>query len=165
MKELVKLALILMIACPLAGTIVSSCAGESDCSTAGRAMLWSSVYRLDGAAAVNDTLDSLTVTALHTDIVLLNKMKDVTRFGLPLKYTNDTTRWVFDYGEQIRDTIVIWYTNTPEFVSMDCGYEMKQVVLGLSYSTRNNRLDSIRVTNTSTNTDETKNLELYFRYH
>ena len=161
MKRSVKLALILTIASPLAGAAVSSCAGESDCSIAGRAMLWSSVYRSDGVTAVNDALDSLTVTTLPEDIIILNREKNVTRFGLPLKYTSDTTTWILHYGEQISDTITIRHVNTPEFVSMECGYEMKQVITRVSYT--NKLLDTIRVTNTSTNINETQNLGLYFR--
>jgi hypothetical protein len=161
MKKLVKLVLILMTGCPLIGAAVFSCAGESDCSTAGRAMLWSAVYKR--TTAEKDTLDSLTVSTLQTDIIL-NKAKNVTRFGLPLKYTNDTTTWIFHYSSEPgdTDTLMIRHTNTPKFVSMECGYEMKQVVLDLSVAGRH-RLDSIRITNSTTNTDETKNLELYFK--
>ena len=161
MKKLVNLLLILMIACPLIGTVVSSCAGESDCSTAGRAKLWSSLYRKDGTTVVNDTLDSLTVTALYTDSIILPKMKEAHRFGIPLTYTNDTTTWIFHYSKTTRDTIIIRHTNTPKFVSMDCGYEMKQAIVDLSHT--KHRLDSIRITNSSTNTNETKNLELFYR--
>jgi hypothetical protein len=162
MKNLLKIILILMIACPLSGAVIASCAGESDCSTAGRAMLWSSVYRTDGVTAVNDTLESLTVTTSPEDILLLNKGTNVTRFGLPLRFTSDTTTWIFDYGEQFRDTVIIRHTNTPKFVSMECGYDMKQAIIGISY-TRAYRLDSIRITYSETNTDERRNLELYFR--
>jgi len=150
-----------MIACPLIGTVVSSCADESDCSTAGRAKLWSSLYRKDGSTVVNDTLDSLTVTALFTDSTIFPKTMDVTRFGVPLTYTDDTTTWIFHYSRMTRDTIIIRHTNTPKFVSMDCGYEMKQAILELSHT--KHRLDSIRITNSSTNTNETKNLELFLR--
>jgi hypothetical protein len=161
MKKCVKLVLILMIAGPLIGAAVSSCAGESDCSTAGRAMLWSAVYKSGGSTAEVDTIDALTVTTLPENITLLNRETNVTRFGLPLRYTNDTTTWIFHYDEQTSDTIVIRHANTPQFVSMDCGYEMKQVVLGLSVT--KHKLDTIRVTNSTTNTDGTKNLEIYFR--
>ncbi|MDR3119554.1 MAG: calcium-binding protein P [Mediterranea sp.] len=162
MKKFVKIVLAPMVACLLTGAIMSSCAGESDCSVAGRAMLWSSVYKLDGATVADGMLDSLTVTTLPADIILLNKAENVTRFGLPLRYTSDTTTWIFHYGAQISDTVVIRHTNTPEFVSMECGYEMKQAIVGISY-TRMSLLDSIRITNSGTNTNETKNLELFFR--
>lgn len=161
MKKLVNLVLILMIAGPVIGTIIFSCAGESDCSTAGRAKLWSSIYKIESAKVVNDTLDSLTVTALYTDSIILTNTKTVTRFGLPLKYTDATTTWIFHYSKMTRDTIAIRHTNIPKFVSMECGYEMTQSILDLSYT--KHRLDSIHVTSSSTNTNETKNLELFYR--
>lgn len=162
MKKFVKLILTLMIVCPLIGIAASSCAGESDCSTAGRAMLNAHIYRLtDDNTAQRDTLDSLTITALYTDSVILNNQKDVFIVSLPLRYTNDTTTLVLHYSKQTRDTLMVRHTNNPNFVSMDCGYEMKQI--GLEYKYTKNRLDSIRVLNNSTNTDGTENIKLFYR--
>lgn len=162
MKKFVKSIFILMVAYPLIGITVASCADESDCSTAGRAMLNGYIYRkTDAGAMERDTLDSLTVTALFTDSVILNNEKNVHQLSLPLRYTNDTTVWVFHYSRQTRDTIRIRHTNNPNFVSMECGYEMKQAILGTQYS--KNRLDSIRIISNSTNTDGTKNFELLYR--
>ncbi|NDV80938.1 DUF6452 family protein [Bacteroides sp. 51] len=162
MKKFAKLIFILIVAYPLIGITVSSCAGESDCSTAGRAMLNGYIYRkTEAGTSVRDTLDSLKITAFGTDSILLNNQKDVHDLSLPLQYTKDTTIVIFQYSQVTTDTITIRHTNTPNFISMECGYEMKQAILGLKYT--KHRLDSIRVTNNSTNTDGTKNLELYYR--
>lgn len=160
MKKLVKLVLILIIAYPLAGIVISSCTDESDCSMAGRAMLRATINTIVDEKMVNDTLDSLTITAFMTDSIILNNEKRVSEVYLPLQYTNDTTILVFHYSKTGRDTITIRHTNNPKFVSMDCGYEMKQAILGLKYT--EHRLDSIHITNQSTNTDGTKNLELFY---
>lgn len=161
MKKLVKLVLILIVAYPLISIAVSSCAGESDCSMAGRPMLFCTINKVENDKAVADTLDSLTVTAFFTDSTIINNIKNVSSVSLPLRYTNDTTTLVFHYSRISTDTIIIEHSNKPTFISMDCGYEVKQDILKLTYS--KHRLDSVRVTNTSTNTNETKNLELFFR--
>lgn len=160
MKKLVKLILILIVAYPLIG-IVSSCAGESDCSTAGRAMLLGVINKVEDGKAVADTLDSLTITALYTDSIILNNQKDVRDINIPLRYTNDTTSLVLRYSRTTTDTIVIVHNNQPTFISMDCGYEVKQEIQKLTYS--RHLLDSVQITNTSTNTNGTKNLELFHK--
>lgn len=161
MKKLVKLVLTLIVAYPLTGIAVSSCSGESDCSTAGRPMLRGTIHRIEEGVVLNDTLDSLTITAIYTDSTILNNQKNVTEISLPLRFTSDTTILVLRYSRVTYDTILIKHSNTPNFVSMDCGYEMKQAILELKHS--RHRLDSIHVTSKSTNTDGTRNLQLFYR--
>jgi len=78
---------------------------------------------------VNDTLDSLTITAFGTDSIILNNQKRVHGLSLPLRYTADSTVLVFHYSKDVKikkDTIVIRQKNTPYFLSMDCGYQMNK---------------------------------------
>lgn len=162
MKKFVRLIFILMIAYPLIGITVSSCASESDCSTAGRAMLNGYIYKkTDDGASVRDTLDSLTITAFYTDSIIINNEKNVHYLSIPLRFTSDTTILVLHYSKQTRDTVTFRHTNTPNFISMDCGYEMKQAVYERKYT--KNRLDSILLKNASTNTDGTTNFEFLLK--
>lgn len=161
MKKFVKLILALIIVYPLAGIIMSACSNESDCSIAGRPMLNCNTFRIKGTQVVKDSLDSLTVTSIGTDSVIINNQKTVTDFSLPLRYTKDTTTLVFHYSKNIRDTLTIKHSNTPKFVSVECGYEMKQAILKLTYT--RHKLDSIRIISNSTNTDGTRNLALFYR--
>ena len=158
MKKLVKLALFLILVCPFIGTIISSCNDEINCSTAGRAMLNLDFRKKVGTSATNDTIDSLTVRAFGTDSIIVNREKKVTRVQLPLRYTKDTTILVFEYSHLTKDTITVVHTNTPKFVSMDCGYEMNQNLLKIS---QGRKRDSIQITYASTNTNGTRNLELF----
>ena len=67
MKNLIRLFLVLLIASVGIG-LHTSCSEDSDCSIAGRAMINCTLYTKDVKdEIVNDTLDSLTVTALGTD--------------------------------------------------------------------------------------------------
>lgn len=92
MKNLIRIFLILVIVG--AGiSIGSSCSDENDCSLAGRPMMYCTLYTLDEITddRVKDTLDSLTITALGTDSIILNNEKNVHTLMLPLRYTSDTT--------------------------------------------------------------------------
>ena len=68
MKKLIKLVLFLMVAYPLTGAILSACSEESDCSMTGRPMVYAKMYTInpETKAVLNDTLDSLSVTAFGT---------------------------------------------------------------------------------------------------
>lgn len=92
MKNLIRIFLIVVIVG--AGiSIGSSCSDENDCSLAGRPMMYCTLYTIDEITdlRVNDTLDSLTITALGTDSIILNNQKKVHTLMLPLRYTSDTT--------------------------------------------------------------------------
>lgn len=99
MKKLIKLILFLMIAYPLTGAIFSACSEESDCSMTGRPMVYANMYTInpETKAVLNDTLDSLTVTAFGTDSIIINNQKKVHDIALPLRYTSDSTILVFHY--------------------------------------------------------------------
>ena len=140
----------------------------------------------------NDTLDSLTVTAYGTDSIIINNQKKVHDISLPLRYTEDSTKLIFKYSRTKSDTMVIHHTNTPYFLSMDCGYQMKQAITSITctrisldsiyikdnfesmdcgYSMRQSilglrhseaELDSIYISNKQANTDGTENLKLFY---
>ena len=76
MRKLVKLILLCLIAYPII-SIVSSCSEEEDCSMNARPMMQCYLYKIDGETerVVNDTLDSLTITAFGTDSIILNNQK------------------------------------------------------------------------------------------
>ncbi len=143
-------------------SIVMSCSEEADCSMATRAMMQCYLYTLDPETNVvaKDTLDSLTVTAFGTDSIIINNQKNVHDLSLPLRYTADSTVLVFRYSETQTDTLVIHQVNTPYFLSMDCGYQMKQTITGVDYSRHS--LDSIRIANKEAGIYGTENLKLFY---
>lgn len=166
MRKLVKLVLLCLIAYPIA-SIVSSCSEEEDCSMNARPMMQCYLYTIDrenNNRVLNDTLDSLTITALETDSIILNNEKRVHGLSLPLRYTADSTVLVFHYSKDPKikkDTIIIRQKNTPYFLSMDCGYQMKQSITGREYS--RHILDSIYIQSKEANINGTENLKLFYR--
>lgn len=149
------------ILCPII-SIVVSCSEEEDCSMATRAMLQCNLYTIDPETQMveNDTLDSLTVTAYGTDSIIINNQKKVHDLLLPLRYTVDSTKLIFRYSKINVDTIVIYHTNTPYFLSMDCGYQMQQAITSIRYTRRN--LDSIFVSNKEANIYGRENIKLFY---
>ena len=175
MRKLIYLFFLTVIICGIVG-LYTSCEEENDCSLAGRPMMYCTLYTIDPDTRTvqNDTLDSLTITAVGTDSIILNNEKDVHSLMLPLRYTMDSTLFVFHYnphGSSARtDTLVIIQDNTTYFQSMDCGYMMQQEIVGtrLGYSRGNtqllDRIDSLYIRNNEANTNEIENLQIFLRY-
>ena len=127
MKNLIRIFLLLIIVGG-AVSIHTSCSDENDCSLAGRPMMYCTIYTIDPDnpnIALKDTLDSLTITALGTDSIILNNEKNVHTLMLPLRYTSDSTVFIFRYDPKRKkddvDTLYIVQQNTPYFQSMECG--------------------------------------------
>lgn len=161
MKKLVKLILLCLIAYPII-SIVSSCSEEEDCSMNARPMMECYLYTVDRESkrVFNDTLDSLTITAFDTDSIILNNQKRVHSLSLPLR---DSTVLIFHYSKDPKikkDTIIIYQKNTPYFLSMDCGYQMKQSITGGAYSRY--LLDSIYIQEKEVSIYGTENLKLFY---
>ena len=161
MKALVKFIITGAFLFPILSVVIS-CSEEADCSMATRAMMQCYFYTLDPETEVvsNDTLDSLTVTAFGTDSIIINNQKKVHDLSLPLRYTADSTVLVFHYSKTLTDTLVVYQTITPYFLSMDCGYQMKQSIKDVNYSRHS--LDSIRIVNKEAGIYGTENLKLFY---
>lgn len=157
MKRFMKIMLIITMISPLIGVIITSCTEDVDCSLTRRSELHSKFYISEGGTG---TQASLTITAFGTDSVILNQESNVTNFALPLQYTVDTTALVLHFEGGYRDTIVFKHTNTPYFISMDCGYEMRQAVTDFYYTTH--ILNSVVLIDKNANKDGNENLQFYY---
>ena len=174
MKNLIHLFLILISTGFIIG-VNSACSEENDCSLAGRPMMYCTLYTINPDTKVrqNDTIDSLTITALGTDSIILNNQKKVHTLMLPLRYTSDTTVFIFKYDPKRNpkhtDTLYIVQQNTPYFQSMECGYMMKQNILKAKFgkpgsSLQGEKIDSLYLLNKEANTNEIQNLQIFYKY-
>ena len=175
MKGLVRILFFIVV---LGGIIggYSSCSEENDCSLTGRPLMYCTLYTIDPDTRTvrSDTLDSLTITALGTDSIILNNEKEVHSLMLPLRYTSDSTVFIFHYNPEgtpnRTDTLIIIQENTTYFQSMDCGYMMKQNIQDTRIgNSRGNtqlldQIDSIYIRNNEANTNEIENLQIFLRY-
>jgi hypothetical protein len=144
--------------------LAAGCNDEEDCSLNGRPMMTCNLFAedLETGQMVKVALQELTITAAGTDSIILNKATNVSTLTLPLRYTSDSTQLVFDYGEEFgTDTLIITQSNTPYFLSMDCGYQMKQSITGRAYT--RHQIDSIHVAQPQIDIYGTENLQIYFR--
>lgn len=159
MKQLINIILGGTWLCLLTG-FATSCSEEADCSMTERPMMTCNLYTLDPEGyAVRETLDSLTVTAWGTDSIIINNQQEVQDLTLPLRYTVDSTVLVFRYSRNTTDTVIVRHTNTPYFLSMDCGYQMQQSIHSISHT--HHRLDSIHITQNEAGHGQ-ENVQLFY---
>ncbi len=65
--------------------------------------------------------DSLTVQGVGSDSILMYNNKNVSKLSLPLRVDTTATSFVLRSGNTYQETITIYHTPAPYFVSMACG--------------------------------------------
>lgn len=155
--------------CGMVVSLNQSCSGDADCTDATRPMMNASFYTIvkdtlpDGYvrdSVVGIAWDTLTVTAFETDSVIINKQTAAHAVSLPLRYAEEATVIVLHYSEDYKDTVTLYHQNTPYFLNMDCGYQMKQELNSVSFTMH--LLDSIVITDPKIGIYGTENLSLYY---
>jgi hypothetical protein len=158
MKKLTHLFVLLLLSVIIAQ--IGGCSEEADCSETTRRMMNTDFYKHD-STSVKDTLDSLTVTALGTDSVIINKENNVTGVELPLRWTADSTVLVFHYAHSLTsDTLTVWHSNTQTFISMDCGYSMEQSITKVEHT--KHLMDSVSISYKTANANAIQNLKIFY---
>lgn len=149
---------------------------ESDCPLNNNPM--NSISFMNSATGKALTLtDTLTVTALGTDSILINRMRGTSKLSLPLRYEGGETSYVFKYTKVkydtlqlkplkidtiitvFKDTIGMTYTDRKHFLSMDCGivtyFNLESI------RTTRHLIDSVRLLNPAIDEYEKTNIEVY----
>jgi len=168
MRQLLKWILV-GVCCCVGMTLNMACTEEADCTDTTRPSLNLTFYSFvpdtlpDGD--IKDSLvliawDTLTITAFETDSVIINKDVSVSSVSLPLRYASETTTLVLHYTDSLRDTLTVQHHNTPYFLNMDCGYQMKQDLIDVMHTST--LLDSIIIKEHKVGIYGTENLALYY---
>lgn len=172
MKKLIFIFLSLLITAWIAGC------SENDCPLNSNSMNQVAFFDSKTGEAVS-LLDTLTVTAIGTDSVLINRETNASILSLPLNYKEDETCYIFTYtGARYdtipltadkdtiiksivvsRDTIGIFHTNRQHFLSVDCGL-MNYFHLDSVWSTHH-LIDSTRIIDADINEYEKTNIKIY----
>lgn len=132
---------------------------ENDCSLGGQPSVRFAFINSRTNTRVS-LFDSLTVTALKTDSILLNRLEGIDHITLPLSYVSDTTTFILHYSRFLRDTIEVFHENYPHFISIDCGINMFYHLKNADNTSI--LIDSIRLINPNVNDNEKDNYRIYY---
>lgn len=106
--------------------------------------------------------DTLTVSTLGTDSILINRMVGASALELPLSYSQEQDIIVLHvYGQEyeMRDTLWIEKTNTTHFESPDCPTAMFHQIMSVEHT--GNFIDSISITRSLVDYDQTENIRIH----
>lgn len=143
-----------------------ACSEDSDCSMTARTYMVCNFYKYGASKNIilKDTLKTLTVKALGTDSILLNQEQNIHTIEAPLRYTKDTTAIVLQFSENPAKNDTVWVThhNTPFFISVECGYQVKQDIEKVLRFTKHT-LDEVTLSNPEANNYGKENLKFILR--
>lgn len=142
--------------------LMMACDEEEDCSLNARPMMNCNIFAVNEETGLYEqaAINELTITAFGTDSVIVNRESNVKSLSLPLCYTADSTHLVLHYSDGQQDQVIIRHSNTPYFLSMDCGYQMKQQIESVSYT--RTVIDSIALTYNEAGIYGRENLKIYY---
>ena len=129
-------------------------------------------YGRDGAKITMG--DTLTVTL--RDSIILNRALGQGSVSLPMSYAGERDTLVFHYTatnalESATDTLIVSKTNTPHFVSLECGRVVYHSITDVKWTRRapsaecRYAIDSIAVKNPEVSTYAQENLQIYFNIY
>lgn len=143
----------------LAALAVLAACDQVDCTLYNTVSYTCGLYADGSAVTLNDTL---TVTALGTDSVLVNRVNGTASFTLPMSLMNEADTLVLQVtgdGYVLYDTIRVEKTNVPHFESPDCPTRMFHQIT--SVGTSHNFIDSTVVVNPQVNYANVENIQIH----
>ena len=105
--------------------------------------------------------DTLTVTALGTDSVLLNRAYGQSRMELPMSNAGATDVIVMSFSNAGTDTIWIDHTNYPYYETPECGAAIFHNITGIRAT--NNTIERVEIVKNSVNYDGLENVKIFFK--
>lgn len=130
-----------------------------DCTLYNTVSLACSFYSEGQAVKLTDTL---TVSALGTDSILVNSLIGASKLELPLSYSQDADTLVLRiYGKEydLSDTLWVEKTNTPHFESPDCPTTMFHQIKSVRHTST--FIDSVTITRNLVDYDQTENIRIH----
>ena len=136
---------------------------EVDCPLNNVVTVQYGLYYADGTAVTLQ--DTLTVTAVGTDSILLNQGQNISSFLLPVHYTADKDSIILRFadieGDEMFDTLCVYHTNEPHFESMDCPLCYFHTITNVTCTTH--ALEGVELVSDQVNYDTQENIRLYLR--
>lgn len=142
--------------------LVMTACESADCTLQNKVALYGAFY-YEGESVMIDK-DTLTITAIGTDSVLLNRGLKVHKFAVPMSYAGEVDTFVlhvFGQDVDLRDTLWVRKTNYPHFEAPDCPAFFFHDIKG--YGTTNHFIDSIKLTFPIVDFSQYEHFKIYLR--
>lgn len=118
----------------------------------------------DGKLAAVQVEDTLTVTAVGTDSILINREKSAQYIRIPLSYAHPVDTIAFRYanntGRVVYDTIMITKDSYQQYEAPECPTVMFHTIKAVRSTHR--YIDTVQVTNPNIDYNATENFKIVF---
>ncbi len=136
---------------------------EVDCPLNNVVAVKYGLYNYDGESQTLQ--DTLTISAIGTDSILLNKAQGISSFLLPVHYTSDKDSLILRFsdteGDEMIDTLCISHTNEAHFEAMDCPLCYFHTLTDVTCT--NHAIERVELVNPTVNYDTQENICIYLR--
>ena len=142
---------------------LTACDNGYDChleNTAyNRIGFYSSADSVTGKYALPETL-TVSIMINGTDSILVNHITDTDGLQLPMSYTNSCDTVIFNYNDEITDTLYVAHENILYYQSMECGTVMYHKLDSITHTNR--FIDSVSIVQQYVKFDPNENVKIYF---
>lgn len=167
MKRILKHKVLLWVCCLLT---TASCS-EVECPLDSVVVMTCRIYdaESDKLIALQDTL---TISPVGKDTVLLNQAFGVNEFVLPLKMAVEADTFLLKFSSEwdmyVTDTLIVQHTNQPHFESVDCPTSIFHKIKSVVWSKRENStypliIDNVSITRELVDYNNVENLKITLR--
>ncbi len=137
--------------------LMASCTPSTDCRQTENVRCV--VLFINGKTQNPIAFDSLTVQGVGSDSILVKNQKKVNKLSLPLRTDTTATSFLLTSGSY-KETITIYHTPAPYFISMACGCFVYHTIDTIE--TTNVRLTEAEILNTAVQNTPEDNIRLFF---
>ncbi|HPR33623.1 MAG TPA: DUF6452 family protein [Prolixibacteraceae bacterium] len=119
-------------------------------------------YHFDGSTLQDTLFDSLRIYLGNEELLLLSDQSgsSVGSFRLPLSANDEQSRFVFLFGNELSDTLIVHHTASLHLLSHECGFvhffELTDVETGAGV------IDSVWIRKPRVDYGEDENIKIYF---
>jgi len=144
----------------LLALLSASCTNDGNCHANLYVEMQAGFYTNRGdTAVVGVTMDSIWVKGIGNDSVIYNNMRSVSFIQLPLQKLRDTTSFAIRFNN-IYDTLTCTYTNTQQYVSLECGCMVTNMLHTVTFT--KHAIDSCTIIHPNVINQQIENLKIYF---
>lgn len=136
--------------------VITAC-NEEDCQELTEVKINARFY--DHIADEPTVCSTLTLFGLKSDSLILNNASSVSNFSLYLRQDTTQTTFVFQFPEEVNDTVTIHHSNNRSVISLDCGCATFFTVDSIKWT--HHQIDTIIVKQKEIGTGNEENIRFY----
>lgn len=146
----------------LAVILLTACQDQYDiCDKPKTVTFNAGFYEVTGGTETPVYADTLSISILNSSSGIYNQVAHVSKFSFPLNPVLDSNRYYIKMANSWPgDTLTVVYSSQSMNISPECGNVDVQTISRV-YSTLH-KIDSVKLINSSVNTNPAENLKIYF---